>query len=103
MNFTYLTDEFTYLTCNFIKLKLSPLRMICRRISTFLLIIEEIEEEIIFEELNFKYNFRIQPVKSKEKIFSLDYKYNSYIFRRNQDYFDFRNRTNYTIEIIGNY
>ena len=103
MNFTYLSSDYTYLTCNLVKLKLSPLRMICRRISTFILTIEEIKEEIIFDELNFKYNFRIQPVKSNEKIFSLDYKYNSYIFWRNQNYFDFRNSTNYTIEIIGNY
>ena len=93
----YLTD------CYFIKFRLTPLRMVCRRNNGFQMVLDEIKEELILDGLNYKYNLRIQPVKNEEIIRSLDEKYNSYIYWINTSHLDFRNTTSYTIDIVGNF
>ena len=91
------------LNCSFVKFKLTPLRIICKKMFDFELTLDEIKEEFIFNDLNYKYDFRIQPVKNEEKINILKDKYNSYVYWINPNHLDFRNNKSYTIDIVGNF
>ena len=104
-NFSFVTMDDAFLNCSFIKLKSSPLRIICRKSQSWSLRLTELKNERILDDLSYKYNFRIQPHNISERIYQLDYDYNSYIYWINQDHFDFQNRTrtSYTIDIVGNY
>lgn len=69
----------TNLSCNLVKGESNPLLIICHldygQMEEDILILKEIENEMELNEINYKYNFRIQPVNNSEPISYVDENY----------------------------
>ena len=83
--------------CFLRKYENNPLLIICWADFTSTSWLKEITKEIIFDDINAKYTFRIQPVKNEEKIY---YKggSGSFIFYMYPEIFDFRNSDSLIVE-----
>ena len=62
-------NETYHSQCSFRKYIGHPLMIVCYHPELEISWLKEIEQEIIINEANVRYNFRIQPVKNQEKIY----------------------------------
>lgn len=81
--------------CSFRKYDQKPLYLICYIKDEGTYHLKEITEEEEYNEVNIKYNFKIQPVKNEEKV---EYKdAGTFIYYLYPDVFNFTGRDNFTI------
>ena len=84
-------------SCSFRKYENSPLLLVCWvRDGVFWL--KEIEEEIILNDINIKYNFRIQPVKNIKKIIGDRREKGSFVFFLYPEILDFTKEDILTVD-----
>ena len=85
--------------CSFRKYENTPLLIVCwTRDGTFWL--KEIKNETILDDVNIKYNFRIQPVNNTKKIISDKEQKSSFIFCLYPEILDFTKEDILTVDYI---
>ena len=84
-------------SCSFRNYENTPLLLVCWVIDGVFWL-KEIEEEIILNDINIKYNFRIQPVKNKKKIIGDIREKGSFVFFLYPEILDFTNEDILTVD-----
>ena len=84
-------------SCSFRKYENNPLFLVCW-VNDGVFWLKEIEQEIILNDINIKYNFRIQPVKNIKKIIGDSREKGSFIFFLYPEVLDFTKEDNLYID-----
>jgi hypothetical protein len=84
-------------SCSFRKYENNPLLLVCF-VKDGVFWLKEIEEEIILDDINIKYNFRIQPVNNNKKIISDRGEKGSFIFFLFPEILDFTKEDILTVD-----
>ena len=97
MNFKYVKKSY----CSFRKFEGNPLLIICYEDEDSIAILQDIEDEIILDNINIKYNFRIQPVNNIDQI-RLSFSNPFRIALAFPKVLDFTNQDSVTVDFYGN-